>query len=76
MFEDFSFCTECEHYDREKRCCKLFKRTMVCGCQYGGALSWINKPVMAIGQKRGAGERYFRSLIAKLKEAKDDVKKE
>ena len=35
MFEDFSFCLSCEQYDREKRWCKLFNRTMVCGCSYG-----------------------------------------
>ena len=36
MFEDFSFCLSCEQYDREKRWCKLFHRTMPCGCPYGG----------------------------------------
>lgn len=35
MFEDFSFCTECNYYDRGKRWCKLFNRTMPCGCSYG-----------------------------------------
>lgn len=35
MFEDFSFCLSCEQYDRDKRWCKLFKRTMMCGCMYG-----------------------------------------
>lgn len=34
MFEDFSFCTECEHYDQNDRLCKLFDRTMVAGCPY------------------------------------------
>lgn len=35
MFEDFSFCLLCEHYDRNDRLCKLFDRTMVAGCPYG-----------------------------------------
>ena len=35
MFEDFSFCTECDYYDREKRWCKLFRSARPCGCPYG-----------------------------------------
>lgn len=35
MFEDFSFCLNCEQYDRDKRWCKLLSRPMVCGCSYG-----------------------------------------
>ena len=35
IFEDFSFCLSCKQYDRDKRWCELFKRTMACGCQYG-----------------------------------------
>lgn len=76
MFEYFTPCHLCKNYDPEAHYCKLFRRTVVDGCQSGEALSWMKKPVIAIGQKRGAGERYFRSLIAKLKEAKGDVKKE
>ena len=33
MFEDFSFCTECEHYDQNDRLCKLFQCVRVNGCQ-------------------------------------------
>lgn len=36
MFEDFSFCTECNYYDSKERRCNLFNRQIrVCGCQYG-----------------------------------------
>lgn len=35
MFEDFSFCTECEHYDQNDRLCKLFHCVRVNGCQCG-----------------------------------------
>lgn len=35
MFEDFSFCTECEHYDRADRLCKLFQCVRTCGCSSG-----------------------------------------
>lgn len=36
MFEDFSFCTECNYYDSTERRCNLFNRKIkVCGCQYG-----------------------------------------
>lgn len=35
IFEDFSFCTECEHYDQNDRLCKLFQCVRVNGCQCG-----------------------------------------
>ncbi len=35
MFEDFTFCLSCEHYDNIDRLCKLFKCVKVCGCQSG-----------------------------------------
>lgn len=35
MNDDWSFCADCKYYDRDKRWCELFKRTMMCGCQYG-----------------------------------------
>lgn len=35
MHDDWSFCADCGYYDSEKRWCKLFKRTMMCGCMYG-----------------------------------------
>lgn len=35
MFEDFSFCTECDYYDRNDRLCKLYQCVRANGCQCG-----------------------------------------
>lgn len=35
IFEDFTFCHECDYYDRNDRLCKLFKCVRICGCQSG-----------------------------------------
>lgn len=35
MFEDWTNCHECEHYDSNDRLCKMFRCVKLCGCSSG-----------------------------------------
>lgn len=65
MFEDFSFCTDCEHYDQNDRLCKLFHCVRVNGCQCGVE----RKPRNHFDWVRSLSEREFAEWLDAVSKA-------